>query len=84
MKDWLIALSIIGALVGGFFLGQPYWSRPDYYFYVTEIENRQEQTVAQLQAQVKIWDGGAFQTLNFKIDSVTNLEIILISNGVTQ
>jgi hypothetical protein len=76
----IIIFFIIGA-GGGFSLG--YVSAPKEIVNIQNIEQTQIQTQAQGQVTVTVVGGRELQMVQVQLDSLTNIEVLTVTNGVT-
>ncbi|NPV00697.1 MAG: hypothetical protein HPY53_04870 [Brevinematales bacterium] len=76
----IIIFFIIGA-GGGFSLG--YVSAPKEITNIQNIEQTQIQTQAQGQVTVTVAGGRELQSVQVQLDSLTNITVLTVTNGVT-
>lgn len=79
----LVVLLIAGSGTGGFFLGKAVTEKEIYNSYTTEIENKQIQNAIQVQSTVDIVNGNDIRHITLNIESITNIEVLIVSNGIT-
>lgn len=79
----LTVLIIAASGAGGFFIGKSVTEREIYNDYITTIENNQIQSAVQIQANVDVVNGNEIKNITLSIDNITNIQVIIVSNGVT-
>lgn len=81
MNTVLVIIAIILSFGGGIFVGNK--TAPKEINNITVIKNTQSVNTIAIAANIDIEDNGQHRYLTISIDGITNIEVLTITNGIT-